>query len=347
MLQTNVAGAEETNANLGVRNPGSALALLGATFRLYARFPLLFCVLAAVVVVPYDLVLLAIDGAGPLEQGRLGFVAAQLLMPVDWLLISPLISALHVHAVRRVREGRRPRLLPVFRDGVRVLPVVTAVTFISWLGITAGLVALIVPGVILWMRWSVAAQAAAIDNGGWKAALQSSRLLAIDRWGEVFLLLLLAGVVTSAPLIGLVHLFPRDSTTVVSVSCGVIYSILSRSFSALAIALLFFDLRESRPEATSANAPALIEGLAGSKVALKSPPTAAEARMESPAPTTAPVRPVGNPIDPRSYSDAERPRGWWVDPADPGRMRYWGAGDRRVWAGSIRTPRKLRRAWQT
>jgi hypothetical protein len=45
--------------------------------------------------------------------------------------------------------------------------------------------------------------------------------------------------------------------------------------------------------------------------------------------------------------DAERPRGWWIDPANPGRMRYWGVGDRQVWAGTMRTPRKLRHAWRT
>ena len=337
------------NVNLGIGKPGSALSLLGATFRLYARFPLLFFVLAAAVVLPFDLVVLAITGAGPFEQARVGFIASTLQTPVDWLLISPLISALHVHAVREVAEGRRPQLPSVSRDGVRVLPVVAAVSFISWLGIIAGLVVLVVPGVILWLRWSVAAQVAAIDNDGWKAALQSSRLLAIDRWGLVFALLFLVGLVTTGPWIALVHLFPRDSTTVASVSCGVLASILTRSFYALALGLLFFDLRESRPEATSANAGAMTAGLEGVRVGLKAPPTAASPRAATEAvrPNAAPARPVGNPIDPRSYSEAERPRGWWIDPANPGRMRYWGAGDRRVWAGSKRTPRKLKRAWET
>jgi hypothetical protein len=350
MLQTTVAGAEESRT-WDVGTPGSAWSLAVATLRLYARYPLLFIVLAAVVVVPYDLAVLAITGVGPFELGRLGFVRSQLLGVADWVLVTPLVSALHVHAVREAREGRRPRLVPVAREGVRVLPVVTAATAVSGVAITFGSF-LIVPGVIFLLRWSVAAQVAAIDNGGWKPALQSSRLLAIDRWGHVIRLFLYLGVPTLALSLALQHLFPRDSTTVASVACGVGFAILSRSLFALGTAFLFFDLRDHRPRATSANAPALIEKLGPSKVALKAPPTSKEARLaiKSPGPVasaTSPIRPRGNPIDPRSYSDAERPRGWWIDPADPDRMRYWGAGEVQGWSGTSRTSRKLRRTWRS
>ncbi len=40
---------------------------------LYRRFPILFLAFAAIVVVPYELIVLAITGAGPLAQGHLGF----------------------------------------------------------------------------------------------------------------------------------------------------------------------------------------------------------------------------------------------------------------------------------
>jgi hypothetical protein len=351
MLQTIVAGAYESETTVVGGEPRSALALALATFRLYGLYPLLFIVLAAIVVVPYDLAVLAITGAGPLELGRLAFGVPLLLMPIDLLLVSPLVSALHVHAVRAVREGRRPRLVPVARAGARVLPVVTAVTFIAGILGTVGLV-LIVPGVVFLLRWSVAAQVAAIDDGGWKPALQSSRLLAVDHWGHVILVAFCVGIPALIPTLALQHVFPRDSTTVASVACGVAVSVLSRSIFALGTAFLFFDLRDRRPEATSANAPALIEKLGRSKVALKAPPTSKEARlaMKSPgpvAPATSPARPRGNPIDPRSYSDAERPRGWWIDPASPEKMRYWGTEGRQGWSGSRRTPRKLRRAWGT
>jgi hypothetical protein len=80
-----------------------------------------------------------------------------ILLASDLALINGLVSALHVHAVADVREGRRPEIVAVARRGVRVLPVVAAATIMSWLGITLGFVLLVVPGVILLFRWAVVA----------------------------------------------------------------------------------------------------------------------------------------------------------------------------------------------
>jgi hypothetical protein len=52
------------------------------------------------------------------------------------------------------------------------------------------------------------------------------------------------------------------------------------------------------------------------------------------------------PWDPRAYLDEERPKGWYVDPNDPGKMHHWGGRDSPTWVGTTRTPRKIHRAWQ-
>ncbi|MFN8217673.1 MAG: hypothetical protein U0R71_13855 [Solirubrobacterales bacterium] len=49
--------------------------------------------------------------------------------------------------------------------------------------------------------------------------------------------------------------------------------------------------------------------------------------------------------DPRAHADDSRPRGWYVDPAEPSRMRYW-AGEHSGWQGRARTPRKVARRWE-
>jgi hypothetical protein len=82
--------------------------LIGDTFALYPRFPILFLALAAVAVVPYELIVLLVTGAGPFAQGRTGFVTSNLLTVADSFLILPLISALHVRAVREIGEGSHP-----------------------------------------------------------------------------------------------------------------------------------------------------------------------------------------------------------------------------------------------
>ncbi len=61
--------------------------------------------------------------------------------------------------------------------------------------------------------------------------------------------------------------------------------------------------------------------------------------------TVADPRPSQQSWDPSGYSDEDRPKGWYVDPENPERMRYWDdAGESPGWKGSTRTPRKLRRA---
>jgi hypothetical protein len=74
-------------------------------------------------------------------------------------LITPLVSALHIHGVVAIGEARRPHLGTVGRRGLQVLPVVAAADIMSSIGIALGYVALIVPGILLGLRWAVVAQA--------------------------------------------------------------------------------------------------------------------------------------------------------------------------------------------
>lgn len=285
-------------------------------FGLYRRYPLLFLVLAAGVIVPYELIVLAVTGTGPFSQRSLSTGASLLLTLIDWVLIGPLISALHVHAVAEVREGRDPRLAAVARQGLLVLPVVVAASIISGLGIGLGLLAFVIPGVVLMLRWFVVAQAAAVEAEGWLPALRRSAQLTDGHYGHIFIFAIYIGVITAAPvfLVGLG--FGHDRTTAPSFLVGLFVQALTYSFSALATALLYYDLR-SRREAV------LAPGLSG-----------------------APPEETGHSLDPRQYSDEDRPKGWYINPQEPGRMSYWGAGDPPGWGGTTRTPRKVRRDWE-
>jgi hypothetical protein len=232
-------------------SPRSAHQLIADTVSLYRRYPLIFPVLAAAVIVPYDAVVLGVTGSGVLTGPSLSAGVQLLLTLIDWSLVGPLISALHVHAVREAREGRTPRLAPVARQGLRVLPVVAAASIVSGLGIAAGLVALVIPGVILSLRWMVVAQSAAIDHEGWMPALRRSAELTDERYGHLFVFVIYLTVITIGPLYLVGLGFVDDSTTVVSLLVGLLVQVFSLSFGALATALLYFDLR-TRSEPGSA-----------------------------------------------------------------------------------------------
>lgn len=45
------------------------------------------------------------------------------------------------------------------------------------------------------------------------------------------------------------------------------------------------------------------------------------------------------------YADSERRDGWYVDPENPMRMRYW-SNAANEWLGSTKTPRKIRESWR-
>lgn len=220
--------------------------LLLATFGLYRRYTLLFFVLAAGVIVPYDLILVA-TGAEPFSGGTVSRGVALLLPLVDLTLIAPLISALHVHAVAEVRRGRDPRIGAVVIQGFRVLPVVVAAAIVSWLGIIVGLAALIVPGLILILRWVVVAQAAAIEHEGWLPALRRSGELSDGQYLHIFAFFVGVSVIVLVPnLLGDVA-FGEHDTGAVSWLVGLVIHILTASFSALATALLFYDLLARQP----------------------------------------------------------------------------------------------------
>lgn len=289
---------------------------MSGAFELYRRFPLLFLVLAAGVIVPYQAIVLAFTGTGPFGHGSLDVQATLFLSLADFALIDPLVSALHVHAVKDVREGDEPRLGSIARRGLRVVPVVAAATIVSFLGVVLGLAAFVVPGIYLLFRWIVVAQAAAIEGQGWLPALRRSGELVEGNYGHVFLVFVSIFLITSVPgyLIGLG--LDSESTDAISFLIGVVFTVFATSFGALVTALLYYDLRLRQQHAA---APRLAEDAA----------------------------PPSHSMDPRTYTSEDRPKGWYVDPRNPGRMRYWDAGDPPDWSvRTTRTPRKVRRAWK-
>lgn len=222
--------------------PRSATELVRATFDLYRRYPALFFILATAVVVPYDGLVLVFTGTGPFERGDTSLGVSYLLLLIGLAVVGPLVSALHVHAVKAVSEGREPRLLTVAREGLRVLPVVVAATIMSWLGIGIGFLLLIVPGVILLLRWYVVAQAAAIEDEGWIPALRRSRALTAGNYGHVIVVAVLLALIGGIPTVLVGLAFSKDTTTAASFLVGTLLNILTMSFTALGTGLLYFDL---------------------------------------------------------------------------------------------------------
>jgi hypothetical protein len=235
---------EEASQAIDLGRERSVGEILRVALGMYRRYPLLFATLAVGVIAPYELARLAVTGNGPLGSSTSVNVGVLWLFQLlYYVLVGPLISALHVHAVVEIGEGRRPSLGPVALRGLRVLPVVAAADIVAGILIALGFLALIVPGILLSLRWSVVAQTAAIDNEGWLPALRRSRRLTAGHYWHIAGLLLAIGALTV--VIGLVAGAATigSGASVASVLLGIaVYTIIA-SFGALTLAILYFDLR--------------------------------------------------------------------------------------------------------
>lgn len=194
------------------------------------------------VVVPYAVIVRLVEEANLIGPTRHGALAAVVLLLVGVLLVGPLISALHVHALVDIGEHRVPRAREVFARGLRVLPVVAAAQIVAGILTGVGFVLFIVPGLVLLAVWAVVAQVAAVERTDWLGALRrSAQLTRGARWHAL-------GVVVSVGLINAViertcGAAVGSSVSALALVAGVIVETITLSFAALTGAVLYYDLR--------------------------------------------------------------------------------------------------------
>lgn len=203
-------------------------------------------------VAPYELIVLAITGSTPLGQQRGSVSTALVLLLIGFVVVGPLIAAFYIHALRDSDQGREPVPREVVARGLRVLPNVAAAQIVATIGIAIGLLLFVIPGVILLLRWAVVAQAAAIANENWVEALKRSAELTRGHYWHVLGLVLITGVIEIV-LLDIGFAVAGSRTGVWEVIVGIVVETITRSFTALTLSVLFFDLR-ARQQRTVAGA---------------------------------------------------------------------------------------------
>jgi hypothetical protein len=219
--------------------------LIADAVRCYRLYPVLFAEITLAVVVPYALIVVLIDGRGLLSSGTGGASAALLVLVLDLLLVGPLISALHVNAVVEIGGRRRPQVGAVLMRGARVLPVVAAAQIVAALGVGVGFVLLIIPGLFLMARWAVVAQTAALEDVNWVTALRRSAELTAGSYLHVLGLLISVGVI-NVVIARIGTALSGSRASVGAIAAGIVFEMITLSFSALSSAMLYFDLRARR-----------------------------------------------------------------------------------------------------
>jgi len=145
-------------------------------------------------------------------------------------------------------SGRRPGIREMLRVGTRRgLPVV-GVGFAMWLGIVAGLLLLLAPGVMLACTWAAAIPAAVVERPGVLGALRRSAALTRGRRWQVlggFLAILgLLWVITLAVQVASVALaLPLGGGPLAALLASQLANAVLAGLPAVAMAVAYHDLR--------------------------------------------------------------------------------------------------------
>jgi len=167
---------------------------------------------------------------------------AFLAVAIDLVAVT-LFTGMVVQLVADVQDGRRdatPRQL--LGAAAPVLGQLILVGVVVAVGIMAGFILLILPGLILITMWSVAAPVVVLEHPGVFAALRRSRLLVRGNGWRVFAVILALVVLVGAAG-NLIDAAAESAGTGAGIVARVVVGVLSAPLSALAAAVLYFDLR--------------------------------------------------------------------------------------------------------
>jgi hypothetical protein len=234
---------------LRLRQPRDVGGLFRDTLAVYGGHAWLFITLSAAVVVPAELI---VSGIG-LEMLTSSYddtpSVAEAVIPaiVEFLVVTPIIAAICIHALDQIAAGERPSASQVLVAGFEAFtPLFVAVALAAG-GLALGFIALFVPFVYLAVRWYFVPQAVVIGGARRTAALRMSGEVVQGSWWRTFGLVLLAYLATA--VVGFILLTPfaaiAESTdrAVWALVGSAVTSSVTTPFVALYSTLLYYDLR--------------------------------------------------------------------------------------------------------
>ena len=226
--------------------------LLGDSLTVYFRnFATVFAIAFPIVAV----VQLIVSGIG-LEQLTSGYqeeaTTAETLIPtaVSYLVVAPLIAAATIDVIQRLSTGERPHAGRAIQAGLDIFVPVFVAVVLAGIGIGIGLVALIVPGLYLAVRWLFVPQSVVIDGARGGEALRGSWRTTGGYWWRTFAVVVLANVIAFLPatllVLPLQTLAEEADRQAIALAGMILTESLTAPFVAIVATLLFFDIRVRR-----------------------------------------------------------------------------------------------------
>lgn len=160
------------------------------------------------------------------------------------LLATTLFTGIVVQLVADVRDGRRDATVAQLLRAVGpVMGQLILVGLVAAVGVALGIVLLVIPGLVLITLWSVAAPVVVLERPPGLQALGRSRELVRGNGLRVFAVILLLGIAVAVAATAL-ELLANSAGTGVGIVVRVVVGVLAAPLSALAAAVLYFQLRD-------------------------------------------------------------------------------------------------------
>jgi hypothetical protein len=217
-----------------MNNPIDVGAVIDRVFAIYVDQAPVLMPAAAVVFVLSGILTAVVAAAAP---------ALSLLAFVISLVATTLFTGMVVELVADIRDGRRDATVPQLLQAVTpVLGKLILVGIVVGVAVVIGFILIIVPGLILLTIWSVSAPVVVLERPrGLRALGRSRELVRGNGWrvfGVVFVFFLLIIVVGMA-----LELLADALGTGAGIVVTVVIGVLTAPLSALAAAVLYFELR--------------------------------------------------------------------------------------------------------
>jgi Membrane domain of glycerophosphoryl diester phosphodiesterase len=134
--------------------------------------------------------------AGPAHGLRIVLTPLAVALPV---VGTSLVQGALIEAVDDERNGiTRASVLELYRNAWQKIGALLAVALLTGLGVGLGLLLLVVPGVVLAVRWSLAVPIVMLEHASARAAMRRSRELVRGHGWRVLRVLVYAGIISGA-----------------------------------------------------------------------------------------------------------------------------------------------------
>jgi hypothetical protein len=254
-------------APIDLQRPRDLGRILDDAAGLYRRYFKTLLLVALVVVVPVHLIVYGV-GLGWLWSGyespqtggdvRLSDLVDQFTgLAAQLLVVTPLVTAMAVHVVRRAAAGAPAPAGETISAGLAVFARLFAAVLLVALGVGLGLLFLIIPGLFLAVRWAVVPQVVVVEGLSGSAALQRSFELTRGQGWFTFLVLLvtnlIVGVLSALAMVPLELAAEAADAQALSLLGQVIGAVFALPLLAVAQTLLYYALLARKGGAPAAS----------------------------------------------------------------------------------------------